>query len=172
MFYPELTGDALAAYNEMRNKLVQKAARELLGISWVPGMPIPEQLVVRPLRPEDLGLTNPEWYFASISTGWNNLVDSKTIADNRFVGIYGVYLNEDAGELEELKITREGTDTRYWPIAQIRYFESDTGYADDPVTIDQNTTVTIQGYVASASTITGFALLGLVAEKKGLLINP
>lgn len=171
MFYPELVGDALDAYNQTKNKLIKKAAKELLGIDWEPGMPIPGELVVRPLRPEDLGLSNPYWQFNMSSTGWNTMI-STTIADNRFIGIYGIYNAEDAGEIEEIKINREGTDARYWPVANIRYYEEKVGYADDPITLGQNTSVTVSGYAASASTLTEFAFRGLVVEKKGLLINP
>ena len=82
-FYEKLEGAALDAYVQMVRKLRETAASELK---------LPEEeLVFRPLRPEDLGLTTPEWTFNVASTAtWNKIIDAKTIADNRFVGINGI----------------------------------------------------------------------------------
>jgi len=162
-----LKGNALLAYRDLVNKLVAKALKET-------GLPRSE-IVVRPMRPDDLGRTNPEWYFdtePASAAAWNTLISQYTIADNRWIGIYGVYNNEGASECEELKITREGKVVRYWPIAQIKYFENKTGFADDPITVDQNTKITVELRLRSTSTLTDFSLLGVVVEKKGLLIYP
>lgn len=165
MFYPELKGVALNAYNKMVEKLKFRAMKEL-GLGQ-------DQLVLRPLRADDLGFSNPEWYFnPMVATSWNAIISSVTIADNRFIGIYGVYNNEDAGDASQIKVTRAGADTRYWHIQQIEGWQSNVGFADDPFTIDQNTIANIQLYARAASTLTEFQLLGVVVEKKGLLINP
>lgn len=176
MFYPELEGDALKAYVETRNRLVSKASKELLGRAWFPGQPIPDELVVRTLRPEDLGLANPEYRFFDTVAGATaaafNTVVNVTVADNRFIGIYALVNNEASGEANEIRATREGTVTRFWPLQQIQFWQSNTGFADDPFTADQNTNLTIDLYLRTASTVIDLHPLGLVVEKKGLLVNP
>ena len=49
------------------------------------------RFITRDLRPEDLGLSNPEWTFTPSGTsGWVNLVNTYTVSDNRYVGISGI----------------------------------------------------------------------------------
>jgi len=165
VLYPELKGNALAAYRDLVTKIENTAMTEL-------ALP-KEEIVTRPMRPEDIGLVNPEWYFPNVAaTAWTDIVSAKRIADSRFVGIYGVYNNEGASDACELRFTREGRVCRYWPIQFIRNFESNVGFADDPISIDQNTTITVSLWARNASTVTELALLGVVAEKRGLLTNP
>lgn len=165
MFYKELSGSALDAYNKMVTKLKDRASKEL-------GLPLGE-LVVRPLRPEDIGLPNPAWSLnCTDADDWNTVIDGQTIADTRFVGISGVFHAEGAGEATQVKITRESSDVRYWDVTNIRNWDNNTGYADDPVTVDQNTTLSVQIYCTTASTLVNFGFLGAVCEKKGILISP
>ncbi|RLF35617.1 MAG: hypothetical protein DRM99_04315 [Thermoplasmata archaeon] len=166
-FFAELKGDALDAYKKTYQIVKQKAMKEL-NLS-------EDQIVIRPLRPEDLGLTNPAWRFSVTSTSaWNTLIDSKTIADNRFVGIYGICSPESTQLITQLKITRAGSDARIWNIEIASAQEDKTIYVDDPFTVDQNTTLTIQGYNATTGTNSSYQLifLGVVAEKKGMVISP
>ena len=79
MFY-KLEGEALDAYNKIVEETVAKAMREL-------GLPR-DQIVIRPLRAEDIGFTAPEFLktiAGSATYAWNNIVNTITIADNRFV---------------------------------------------------------------------------------------
>jgi len=163
VFYHELKGPALDAYNQTVRKLKEKAMKEL-GLS-------ESEIVVRPWRPEDLGSTKTDWSVSTTADTWTQVTNT-TIADNRFVGITGFYNGEGAGEITQVKITRAGSDTRYWNVIPIRNFQNKTGYADDPVTIDQNTNVTISVNCSTASTITDFDFIGVVVEKRGLLISP
>jgi len=165
MFHLELKGVALDAYNKMVRAMVSKASREL-GLG-------EDGLVIRPLRPEDIGLTAPAWSLNCTSANsWNTVIDSKTIADNRFVGINGVFHAEGAGEATQVKITRKGSVARYWDVTWIRNTQNKIAYADDPIILDQNTTITVEIYCTSASTLTDFGFIGAVVEKRGLLINP
>ena len=136
-------------------------------------MPVPEGLVRRPMRPEDLEFTNGEWRFTlSSGSAWNTVVSSTVIDDKRYVGIYGVHNNEAVDEVAEMKIVREASDARYWNVQHITGFEDKVGYADDPITIEPNTPVTIQLWGDKATTLTDFSLIGVVVEKAGLVINP
>lgn len=167
--YPELKGVSLEAYNRMIDKLKLKASTE--------GKLSEAEMIVRPwLRPEDIGFTNPEWYWnmsSASGSAWSTSdISSKTIADNRFVGISGVF-DTGAGVIHAIRIAREGATAREWDVAPVRNYLHKAAFADDPVTIDQNTTITISLYMAAASTINNtFGLIGAVVEKRGLLINP
>jgi len=162
MFYPELKGRPLQAYRNLVNKLKAIARTEAV-----------TDIVTRPLRPEDVGMPNPEWrWTATAAAGWATLIDAQEIADKRFVGIYGVRNAEAAGTITELRIKAQGEIVKYWPIQEITYFENQTGFADDPVIIKQNTSITLESWQRTSSTLTAFELVGVVVEKRGLLINP
>jgi len=168
MFYKELKGDALEAYNKMVQVLRAKAVKELN---------LPEtEIVVRPIRPEDIGHANPTWtWIGTTANAWADILPNKTISDNRYVGISGAYNAEGAGELDQIKITRKGSVSRYWDMRPLRWQsgrKTAIYYCDDPITIDQNTTITVSAYCTAASSLVEFAFIGAVAEKKGLLISP
>jgi len=173
-WYPELKGPALDAYRSMVRTLRERAMKELNLRA--------DEIVVRDLRPEDIGASSADFYVGTKAAGWVALVDNATIADNRFVGINGVVLMDTGGTdafgfaneppISQIKITRKGSVTRYWNVKPVWAFEGKVGYTDDPVTIDQNTTVTVEAWARSASSLEGFTLLGAVVEKRGLLINP
>jgi len=164
VLYSEFAGAALDARNKLEAELIRRASREL-------NLPRSE-LTVRELRPEDLGLSNPEWTFSITGSQWNTLVNSNTIADNRFVGIYGVRYAQTGGQsVSQLKVTRAGKTVRYYHIQGVSYLENQTAYFDDPVSVDQNTTVTIEGYGTATASAEKLVLLGLVVEKKGLLVS-
>jgi hypothetical protein len=170
MFYPELDGPALQAYAEMCAIIKSKAMKEL-GLG-------PDQVILRPLKATDLGFADESgWSLMSTGTapgaaGWTGSNIVTQIANGRWVGIHGVSTNDSAGRLTHIRIQREGSDARYWDVTHLRTFEQHTGYADDPVTIDQNTTVTIYTYGRTASSLNLTSFLGAVAEKRGMTINP
>ena len=166
-FYTELAGNALLAWKQGSDKIKAKAAGEL-GLTT-------DGLIVRQLRPEDLGSTYPWWELNQVATQtWTAFtgVTTDTIADNRFCYVGGVYYNGNAQELHQVRITREQSVARYWVVTPIRSWESRTAWADDGWTVDQNTIITIEGICSSVSTLTEFDFVGLTAEKRGLLINP
>ncbi len=165
MFYPELVGTAQAAYKKLVDELKAKASAEL-------GVPESE-LIVRNMRPEDLEIANSEWYFTAVSAAaWSSLVSSTIIDDNRFVGIYGIHNNEAIDEACQLRIQRMGSYVRYWNVQPIKSFENKVGFVDDPFIVDQNTSITIDLWARTASTLTDFSFIGVTVEKEGMVINP
>ena len=166
-FYTELSGNALLAWKQGSDKIKAKAAGEL-GLTT-------DGLIVRQLRPEDLGSTYPWFQLNQTATNtWTAFtgITTDTIADNRFCYVGGFYSGEAAGEIHQVRITREQSTARYWVVTPIRGFENACGWADDGWTVDQNTIITIEGICSVASTTTEMGFIGLVAEKRGLLINP
>ena len=166
-FYTELSGNALLAWKMGSDKLKAKAGGEL-GLKT-------NGLIIRQLRPEDLGSTYPWWQLNQTATNtWTAFAGATThtMADNRFCYVGGVYFNGSSQTLHQVRVTREQSTTRYWVVSPIRGFVSKTGWADDGWTVDQNTIITIEGICSSVSTLTDFDFVGLTAEKRGLLISP
>ena len=170
MFYPELEGNALKAYEGMCAKLKSKAMSEL-GLG-------PDQVILRPLMATDIGYGEEgDWSQMSTGTtagaaGWTGSNQVVTVPNGRWIGIHGISTADTAGKLTQLRIQREGSDARYWDVSHIHAFQTQTGYADDPVTVDQNTSMTILNYARTASSLNLTNLLGCVAEKRGMTINP
>lgn len=161
MLYPILEGPPLEAYNTVVQMIKARAMKEL-------NLP-DDQVIIRPLRPDDLGLT-AEWTWATgTSAVWATYINAATIAQNRYAAIYGVV--EYAGYASQLKITRGGSVARIWNIQPINNFANNVGYFDSPVTLNEGVSVTIEGYATTSGT-TKLILLGVVAEKRGVVINP
>lgn len=158
------------AYKEMINKLrgtLQSELRLTAGGE--------SKFIERQLRPEDIGKSTPEFTFTpSTASAWNTLVNTYTIADNRYIGIYGIrYLStDDPLPITQLKITKAGKDVRYWTIQGCNYVENPAMYFHDPITVEQNVPLTIQGYNATATVkAQKIMILGVVMEKEGILVS-
>lgn len=182
--YTEFKGTAIEARNAARKKLLDTAASEL-NLSR-------EQLVVRPLRANDIGLGGGTWSTLAVGTTLTEYTNA-TIADNVFLSIYGFSMqpadfgntsaNLFSGSVEqtqvlspiqEMKITRKGSASRFYNVAAVPFWPSKTAWFDDPVTVDQNTNLTIEFVAASAATLHQelHAFHGDVVEKRGITINP
>ena len=186
-FYPELQGLPLEARNLAVKEMLNRATREL-NLSR-------DQLVVSPLRPTDLGNGGGTWETISVATTMSEL-HNVTVADNTWLSVYGLFYGGNkaneastaAGQdstwrvfteggredIQRLRITRMGSVSRDWTINMIPFLKNKTGYADDPIIVDQNTNITTELAAITASTLNGrsYAFLGDVVEKKGLVINP
>ncbi len=162
MLYQKLEGPPLEAYNRATQIIKAKAMEELN---------LPEnQIIVRPMRPDDLGLTAEWTWNTGTSAADATYINAATVADNRFMAIYGV---QDAeGFASQLKINRGGSDARIWNIQAINNFINNIGYFDDPVTLEQNTSVTITGFATTNDANYELVLIGVVAERRGIVINP
>jgi len=191
MFYQTLEGSeaALRARNLARSTIVMQAwsrlrPSNLLGVNVTPTTQditqtevfgiIKQYIDLRPLRAQDIFGSEDTytWCKTMASAAKTTIVNNVQNISNRWYYINGVYNNEAIGELTELFIKRAGQDARDWPVEPLRNWEYKTGYADDPVIVEENQRITVQGYASSASTICDWNLLGEVAEKKGLTINP
>ena len=171
MFFNRLEGIPLGAYGLMVKDLRSKAEKELqIG---------PDKVVVRDLRPEDIGLTRGRFSSTMVTlASWNKIINTYTISDNKFIGISGVFYARISGTqaATQLRITRAGSVARYWNIQGINITENAQRFFDDPVIVDQNQTLTIEAFVpgvkANTSKAEDLILMGAVAERKGILINP
>ncbi len=166
-FYQELRGRALDAFGKTEDKLLAKATAQL-GLSR-------QDLIVRPLRAEDLDSSLNSFNFSVTTTsGSNTLVNAQTISDNRFISINGICYPESTPLIDWVKITRSGSVARIWPIEHVPAQEDNTMWVDDPITVDQNTTITIEGYndTTTTNSTENLIFIGLVVEKRGMVLNP
>lgn len=166
--YYKLEGEALDAYNKKVTELIGRAQTEL-GLAR-------DDIIVRPLRAEDIGFSAPEFLKSILDAatyGWNNIVNTYTIADNRFVLINGVNRGFGQGTtnvFSQLRITKAGKTARIWNIQGVEDFVTNTVYFMDPIDISQNHQLTIEGY-AVRETTDKMTLLGAVVEKRGLVLG-
>ncbi len=174
-FFHELKGLPLDAYNKCCNEILRRAQEQL-------GLPR-EEIILRSLRPEDVGWNplgvKPKFRVDIKTTlGWNNLVATYTIVDNRFVCISGVFTEESTDvRIHQIKINRAGSDARIWNVQRVAVQDDKQMHVDDPIIIDQNTQLTITGYnglltTNGSNTWEEFGFIGCVAEKRGMIINP
>jgi len=170
--FRDLKGVPLDAYNKCCNEILSRAQMQL-------GLPR-EEIILRDLRSDDVDLLGlpGKWKFAvTNTTSWKTLVDSKTIADNRFICISGIFTEMPNPVIHTIRITRAGSVARWWNVQRVGLQEDSEMHVDDPIIVDQNQTLTIEGYNGhTATNLTGtpeeIGFLGCVAEKRGLLINP
>ena len=169
-FYGDLKGTPLDARNKCCNEILRRAQEQL-------GLPRGE-IILRPLRPDDVGITGKWKHSLTTTLGWNSLITTYTIADNRFVCISGVFTEETAPtRVHQIKINRAGSDARIWNVQRVSIVEDNQMHVDDPIIIDQNTVLTITGYnglltTTGSNTWEEFGFIGCVAEKRGMTINP
>ncbi len=172
MFFNELAGVPLSAYAQMVKDLRSKAETEL--------KLRPEQVVVRDLRPEDIGLTSGIFTSTMVTlASWNKIINTYTVSDNRFVGISGVFYPRITGTqaATQLRVKRATATARYWNIQGINVTENAQRFFDDPIITGQNQILTIEAFVPNVggpntSKAEDIILMGAVAERKGILINP
>lgn len=161
--YTELKGAALDARNQLADALMTRAKQEL-SLSEA-------DLVIRELRPEDVGYGTSEFTNSVVTTVTNNLISSVTIANNRFIGIYGIRYAQTAPQsISQLAVTRKGSVVRYWQIQGVQSTENGNMFFDDPVIVDQNTVLNVSGYPVTTNTAEKIVFLGLVVEKAGILV--
>lgn len=171
MFFNELQGIPLNAYAQMVKDLRSKAETEL--------KLKPDRVVYRDLRPEDIGLTSGVFSSTMNSvSSWNKIINTLTVADNRFIGINGIFYPRISGTqaATQLRVTRANSVARYWNIQGINVTENAQRFFDDPIIVGQNQILTIEAFVPNvkANTIKAedIILMGAVVERKGILINP
>lgn len=193
MFYHKLeeTAVAIRARNEARARIVHLACKGLgvqvnlnaiLQVAAAGGNivetslwpVIKKEVDLRQLRPQDVFSSEStySWCHTMSDSADTTIVNAAQNKSNRWYYINAVAHGEGVGELIRLKIKRAAQDAREWYVEMIHTWDENIGYVDDPVIVEEDQVITVTGYASTASTICDWGLLGEVAEKKGLLINP
>ncbi|MCD6362140.1 MAG: hypothetical protein J7M38_14880 [Armatimonadetes bacterium] len=188
--YQELApGQIGAIRNQVAKSLLSLASDKLQ-------MPA-DNLIIRPLRPQsDLdwgsdattGLAN-----AAVTTEiWNLTTDaslsgflplitsaSTTMADNRFVAIYGIKdsrFNAASVPAQSTSLWKfdVGHSTKaIWDLSKCYAYRSNVaGFSPTAVIIPQNSYFQIYGYSIATNTASYVSLIGMVCEPRGLVVSP
>lgn len=160
---PQVSGDfiGMGQPGGTQQILIAKAQQEL-------GLPM-SGLVVRGLRPEDLGLTT-SWSFTSAAVNtWENWINA-TVADTTFIGIEAV--SYAGTSFSQARLTGGARVSGFWDLNFIAGLANQIYYQASPIIIDQNQPVVVD-VISNTQPATEFInLIGTVVEKRGLVINP
>jgi len=126
-----------------------------------------ESVIVRGLRPQDLGLNDFQFTSTLVNT-WENWVNH-TVADCTFIAITGIaYGGTSFSQLR----TQAGSSYRgYAPLSFISGLVSQLYFFPQPMIIEQNQPC-IMDVISRAAATEGISLMGIVVEKRGMVVNP
>jgi len=123
------------------------------------------QLVVRSLRPEDLGLT-ASFNVTAAGVGWTNMVNT-AVADNTFISFDGC--SYGGTNFSQLRIQAGARTAEYWPLTWIAGLQSQVFYDTTPTIAQQLQPVIIDVYAKAAAT-ESIDIMGTVVERRGMVV--
>lgn len=154
--------DIKAIQAKIDEVLLDMASKEL-GVSV-------DELVVRDLMPSDIGFSNEDWTVSASTANTYNDFTSTTVADNRFIAIYGV-AGVDTDIVSAVRFTSGAKTLDIWSLQEIRALQNRFKAAKRPIILRQNTAIDIDIYATSTGSVT-MPLLGRVCELKGRTVEP
>ena len=159
-------GQAAAVRNEIIGQVLQRAANELK-------MTI-DKLVVRDIRPKsDLDYTYEDWRETTGATAdAYETMSTGTLADQRWIVIFGVKDDVDNRSCTAIKINVGGADMAIWTLQQLGEEDNMVGISPGGVVIPPNAPYTISRFVRSASSTSNLVLKGVVIEPRGKVVSP
>ena len=126
-----------------------------------------DSVVIRGLRSQDFGLAN--WNHTSTGANvWDNFA-SATVGDCTFIALTGI--SYSGSNFSQMRVQAGSSYVAYPSLAFISGLVSQIYFFPQPVYIEQNNPVVID-IIAKAVATEGVSLIGMVAEKKGVLISP
>lgn len=166
---PELS-DGQAAYirNTCIDIVLAKVSKEL--------KMAPEKLIVRDIQPSvDLGYSVASWNEVTGATASTyETMTSGTLADRRFVALYGIKDDSSEVNVSKVKVNIGGSDKTVWQLEALYSANGGAriGLAPTPVLIPQNKPYTISRYVLNTYSAAHIVLKGFVVEPRGRTISP
>ena len=149
--YPVVTG--------CEGKMVALAEQQL-GLSR-------DQLTIRSLRPDDLGLGSVWSMNLATANAWNTTVNT-TVADNRFICLKSVSYSGTAAEA--VRVNVGASRVAEFNIQQIPGITTTHTATIRDIIAEQNTPIRIQVYASAISATDTLILSGTVVEKRGILL--
>lgn len=134
-----------------------------------------KSLVIRDLIPSDLGLTYEVWFEttgATANTWENSDIADKTVADERFIVIWGIIDASETIAVSAIRFTVGGSQVAKWSLDKLAMDPNRQGAARSPIFISQNTDITIEHYVKVANSGTELIFVGAVCEREGKVLKP
>ncbi len=135
-------------------------AKQQLGLSR-------DQLTVRSLRPDDLGLGSTWSMNLAVANAWNTTVNTN-VADNRFICLKSISYAGAAAEA--IRITAGGSVVLETNIQRIPGITTTHTASIRNVVVEQNNPIRIEVYASAVSATDQLILSGSVVEKRGLLL--
>ena len=136
-----------------------------------------DKLVVRDIRPkEDLDYTYATWDEKTGATAsLYETMMTKTIAQKRFIGIYGVMDDSPDVNVSKIKITVGNSIKAIWNLENLYEMNENgprIGFSPTVIMFPELTPCLVQRYVLNASTSANLVLKGFVVEPYGKVLSP
>ena len=164
-------GQIGAIRNQLKNAVLGIACNELQMTS--------DRMVVRDINPlvtiGDLDFTYWDWNEVTGASATWETMSTGTMADQRWLVIYGVMDDDDFRSCSALKFNIGGADRVIWSLQQLPGPSTNagvTGVSPGGVVIPPNAPYTISRYVRSINTPTHLILKGFVCEPRGKVLSP
>lgn len=136
----------------------------------------PEKLLVRDIDPSvDLDYSKASWYEQTGATAdAYETMSTGTLADMRYVGIYGIQDNSESINVSKIKVNVGGSDKAIWFLENLYSINGGprVGFSPSVVLIPQRKLYTISRYVLVASSPAQIVLKGFVVEAVGRVLTP
>ena len=162
------TGQASA----IRNGAVAAVVREAMVQLKLPQ----DKLMVRDVQPKtDLDYTYTTWYETTgTSESAYETMSSSTIADKRFVGIYGIKDDSEEINVTQIRIKVGNSIKAIWHLENLYSINGSprVGLCPSVVLIPPNTPYVIERYVHKASSPAQIVLKAFVVEPVGKILSP
>jgi hypothetical protein len=128
-----------------------------------------KELVIRPLRPRDLGIDKDEWTF-DVAAGENTII-SHSLDDKTLVVIYGIYSLSTSPAVTEVKFGTQAKIVEDVYIEDMYAYDYKVSLLSEPVVYQPGSTVLIKAVAKAASTAEKLGFLGFVVEPSGRTIG-
>ena len=150
--------DYVAKINSMKQDALQLAS----------GLIHTTNLVVRPIRPKDLGLSTDEWTF-NLSAGSNTV--SKELNDKTMIVIYGIYNESTTPVTTEVKFGSPAETKEDVYIEDMYMYDVPAEILENPIVFQPGTTAEIEIIAKGDNSTEKLGFLGFVVEPAGLNIG-
>ena len=128
------------------------------------------KLVVRTLKPSDLGLSGNEWTF-NLSSGVNADKVSKSLNDKTMIVIFGIYNLSTDPQVTEVKFKTGSATVEDAYIEDMYLYDQPGVLLDEPVVYPPSSKINIDVVTKGANTAEKLGFLGLVIEPSGETIT-
>ena len=125
-----------------------------------------DQLTIRSLRPNDLGLNTWSMNLANINA-WNTTVNTN-VADNRFICLKSVSYSGTAAE--SIRVTAGSSVVAEFSIEQIPGVTTTHTASIRDIVVEQNMPIRIEVYASAVSATDNVILSGSVVERAGMVL--
>ena len=133
-----------------------------------------DKLVVRDIRADvDLDYTNEDWHEVTGATAnAYETMSTGTMADQRWIGFFGVKDDEDCLSCTAIRFNVGGGDRAIIQLQALNGEDAMVGFFQSLIVIPPNAPYTISRYVRDANAATHLVLKGVVIEPRGKVVSP